>query len=305
VERIVARVLEAWRISTLVRALVVGPALLVASAVLLVAADLWFPMRAVAREVLRWLPLVLGAGVVLYAGWRVAHPPALRRFVLLAEERIPELENRLITAFDVSVGDPESLVARAFVADAERRLAGVDVHGLLPLRLGAPLLVLVTSWAVALAFALAFPTAAREAWKRWINPRDAYEQRWREVRANTLPAVAETPMPAFEEMRWRVTPRRTPASPRRRGVATSRCRRWPGAGCGSVPPSSTAGTRCGRSASAAACCRCTATAASGGWSGRRRQGSAAWRSRRWRTARPSRAASSPSSWSPTARRTWS
>jgi len=206
VDRIVARVLEAWRISTLVRALAVAPALLVGVAVLLVASDLLMPMPAAQRGVLRWLPLVLGVGTVVHAGWRVAYPPALRRFVLLAEERIPELENRLITAFDVSIGDPESLVARAFVADAERRLAGVEVQGVSPLRLGGPLLALVTSWAVALAFALAFPTAAREAWGRWLHPRDAYEQRWREVRANTLPAVAETPMPAFEEMRWRVTP---------------------------------------------------------------------------------------------------
>jgi hypothetical protein len=206
VERIVARVREAWRISTLVRALTVAPALLAATAVLLVAGDLLVPMRAAVREVLRWFPLVLGLGVVIFAGWRITHPPAPRRFALLAEERIPELENRLITAFDVSVGDPESLVARAFVADAERRLAGIEVEGVSPLRLGTPLLALVTSWAVALAFALAFPTAAREAWGRWIHPRDAYEQRWREVRANTLPAVAETPMPAFEEMRWRVAP---------------------------------------------------------------------------------------------------
>jgi hypothetical protein len=206
VERIVARVREAWRISTLVRALAVAPALLAATAVLLVAGDLLFPMRAAVREILRWFPLALGLGVVVFAGWRIAHPPAPRRFALLAEERIPELENRLITAFDVSVGDPESLVARAFVADAERRLAGIEVHGVSPLRLGTPLLVLMTSWALALAFALAFPTAAREAWGRWTHPRDAYEQRWREVRANTLPAVAETPMPAFDEMRWRVTP---------------------------------------------------------------------------------------------------
>ncbi|MFL5383706.1 MAG: hypothetical protein ACJ8GN_14395 [Longimicrobiaceae bacterium] len=206
VEAIVARVREAWRISTLVRALTVAPALFAATAVLLVAADLLFPMRAVAREVLRWLPLALGLGVVVRAGWRVTHPPAPRRFALLAEERIPELENRLITAFDVSIGDPESLVARAFVADAERRLAGIEVQGVSPLRIGTPVLVLVTSWAVALAFALAFPTTAREAWGRWIHPRDAYEQRWREVRANTLPAVAEPPMPAFDELRWRVAP---------------------------------------------------------------------------------------------------
>src|SRR5215218_7270120 len=102
VESIVSRVREAWRISTLVRALTMAPALLVASAVLLVAADLLVPMRAVVREVLRWLPVILGVGVVVYAGWRVTHPPAPRRFALLAEERIPALENRLITAFDVS-----------------------------------------------------------------------------------------------------------------------------------------------------------------------------------------------------------
>lgn len=206
VESIVARVREAWRISTLVRALTVAPALLAVLAVLLAGADLLVPMRAVARELLRWLPLLLALGVVVHAGWRVTHPPEPRRFALLAEERIPELENRLITAFDVSVGDPESLVARAFVADAERRLAGIEVRGVSPLRIGTPLLVLVTSWAVALAFALAFPTAAGEAWGRWVHPRDAYEQRWREVRANTLPAVAQTPMPAFDELRWRVSP---------------------------------------------------------------------------------------------------
>jgi len=125
VERIVARVRDAWRISTLVRALTVAPALLAATAVLLVAGDLLFPMRAAVRELLRWFPLALGLGVVIFAGWRITHPPAPRRFALLAEERIPELENRLITAFDVSVGDPESVVARAFVADAERRLAEV------------------------------------------------------------------------------------------------------------------------------------------------------------------------------------
>jgi hypothetical protein len=205
VDRIVARVRKEWRISMLVRALAVAPALLAASAVLLVAADLVVPMRAGPREVLRWLPLALALGALAWAALRIARPPAPRRFALLAEERIPVLENRLITAFDVALGDPDSLVARAFVADAERRLAGVEVRGIAPFRLGGPLLVLGTSWAVALAFALAFPTAAGEAWGRWIHPRDAYEQRWREVRANTLPAVAEPPMPAFDEPRWRIT----------------------------------------------------------------------------------------------------
>jgi len=206
VDRIVARVRTLWRWSVLLRALAIGPAVLAATLVLLVTADLLVPMRAVLRETLRWLPFALGGGVLALAAWRVALPPAPRRFALLAEERIPRLENRLITAFDVALGDPDSLVARAFVADAERRLAEVDVRGVAPLRLGAPVVVLLTSWCLALAFAIAFPGAAREAMWRWVTPKDTYEQRWREVRASTLPAVPTPPMPVFDEMRWRVAP---------------------------------------------------------------------------------------------------
>jgi hypothetical protein len=187
-----------------VHALALAPALLMASAVLLVGADLLVPMRAALRESFRWLPLVLALAPLGLAVWLIVRPPEPRRFALLAEERIPALENRLITAFDVAVGDPDGLVARAFVADAERRLAGIEVRDVSPLRLGMPLLVLGVSWAVALAFALAFPTAAKEAWGRWVHPRDAYEQRWREVRADALPAVPEPPMPAFDELRWRI-----------------------------------------------------------------------------------------------------
>ncbi|HET7461000.1 MAG TPA: hypothetical protein VFJ82_07120 [Longimicrobium sp.] len=206
VDRIVARVRKLWRWSVLLRALTIGPALLAATLVLLVAADLLAPMRAVVRETLRWLPFVLAGVVLAVAAWRVVRPPAPRRFALLAEERLPQLENRLITAFDVALGDPDSLVARAFVADAERRLAEVDVRGVAPLRLGAPLVVLLTAWCLALSFAIAFPGAAREAMWRWVTPKDTYEQRWREVRASTLPAVPTPPMPVFDEMRWRVTP---------------------------------------------------------------------------------------------------
>ncbi|HET7232991.1 MAG TPA: hypothetical protein VFJ16_23480 [Longimicrobium sp.] len=206
VDRIVARVRKLWRWSVAARTLAAAPALLAATAVLLVAADLLMPMRAVLREALRWLPFALAGGVIGYGAWRIARPPSPRRFALLAEERIPQLENRLITAFDVALGDPDSLVARAFVADAERRLAEVDVRGVAPFKLGVPLVVLLTSWCLALAFAIAFPTAAREAWWRWVTPRDSYEQRWREVRASTLPAVPTPPMPVFDEMRWQITP---------------------------------------------------------------------------------------------------
>ncbi|HEX6751144.1 MAG TPA: hypothetical protein VF092_27890 [Longimicrobium sp.] len=206
VERIVARVRRLWRWSVLVRALVVGPALLALSALFLLTLDLLFPLRAVLREVLRWVPPTLGVATLAFAAMRIARPPSARRFALLAEERIPELDNRLITAFDVAVGDPESIVARAFVADAERRLAGIEATDVAPFRIFVPLIALLTTWAAAFAFSIAFPTTAREAWGRWLHPRDAYEQRWREVRANTLPVVPAPPMPAFDEMRWRITP---------------------------------------------------------------------------------------------------
>jgi hypothetical protein len=206
VERIVARVRQLWRWSMIVRALVTAPALFAVTAFFLVAFDLLVPLRAVLREVLRWLPPALGVGTLAWTAWRVARPPAPRRFALLAEERVPELENRLITAYDVAIGDPESIVARAFVADAERRLASIEVADVAPFRVFIPGVALIAAWSLGLAFAAAFPTAAREAWQRWLHPRDAYEQRWREVRANTLPAVPAPPMPAFDEMRWRVTP---------------------------------------------------------------------------------------------------
>jgi len=205
VERIVARVRAAWRRSVLLRGMVAAPAAFAACAVVLVLLDLVFPMRAGVREVLRWAPFVLAAATLAISIYRVSRPPAPRRFALLAEERIPALENRLLTAFDAGALS-DGPVGRAFAADAERRLGGIEVRGVAPVRAKAPAIVLGASLLIALLFAVAFPAAASEAWERWTNPRDTYDARWREVRANTLPAVPTPPMPVFEELRWRVTP---------------------------------------------------------------------------------------------------
>jgi hypothetical protein len=205
VERILARVRAAWRRSVLLRALVTAPALFAAAAAALVLADLLVPFRAAAREILRWLPFLLAVGWTLWAAWRVVRPPPARRFALLAEERIPALENRLITAFDVPAM-PEGPVGRAFVAEAERRLGSVDVRGVAPANVKIPAIALGISLGLIAIFALAFPAAAREAWTRWTDPRDAYETRWREARAEALPTVPTPPIPAFDEFRWRVTP---------------------------------------------------------------------------------------------------
>ena len=205
-ERLVAGVRAAWRRSVLLRALAWAPALFAASAVLLVLIDLLVPMRAVLRETLRWLPVLLGGGWLAYAIHRIVRPPPPRRFALLAEERIPGLENRLLTAFDLADGMPDGVVGRAFVAEAERRLRAVGVEGMTPPRVRLPAIVLAASFGVAAAFALAFPGAAAEAWTRWMHPADAYASRWEEVRAGTLPNVEAPPVPLFDEMRWTVHP---------------------------------------------------------------------------------------------------
>ena len=86
-ERLIAGVRGAWRRSVLLRGLAWAPALFAASAVLLVLLDLVIPLRAILREVLRWLPLLLGGGFLAWSLHRIVRPPAPRRFALLAEER--------------------------------------------------------------------------------------------------------------------------------------------------------------------------------------------------------------------------
>lgn len=205
-ERLIAGVRAAWRRSVLLRALVWAPALFAASAVLLVLIDLVIPLRAVLREVLRWIPLLLGGGFLAYSIARIVRPPAPRRFALLAEERIPALQNRLLTAFDLADGMPDGVVGRAFVAEAERTMRDTGVRDVAPARVRLPSILLAASLALAAAFALAFPSAAAEAWTRWMEPADAYASKWEEVRAGTLPNVEAPPIPLFDELRWTVQP---------------------------------------------------------------------------------------------------
>lgn len=205
-ERLIGGVRAAWRRSVLLRALVWAPALLAACAVLLVLLDLLVPLRAVLRETLRWLPVVLGGGFAAWSVARLLTPPLPRTFALLAEERIPALENRLLTAFDLADGLPDGIVGRAFLADAERRLQAVGVRGVAPARVRLPALLLGSAVVVAGSFALVFPAAAAESWTRWMDPADAYETKWNEVRAETLPNVPTPPIPPFDELRWTVRP---------------------------------------------------------------------------------------------------
>jgi hypothetical protein len=97
-------------------------------------------------------------------------------------------------------------VRRAFLEDAERHLAAADLRGVAPARVRLPAIVLGASLALAATFALLLPSAAAEAWERWTRPRDAYEARWREVRAQALPRSEPAPIPPFDELRWRIEP---------------------------------------------------------------------------------------------------
>lgn len=205
-ERLIGGVRAAWRRSVLLRALVWAPALFAACAALLVLVDLLVPLRAVLRETLRWLPILFGGGFAAWSIYRVLNPPPPRRFALLAEERIPALENRLLTAFDLADQVPDGVVGRAFVAEAERRMQTLGVRGVAPARVRIPSILLASSLAIAGLFALVFPAAAAEAWTRWMDPKDAYATKWEEVRAETLPNVATPPIPMFDEFRWTVRP---------------------------------------------------------------------------------------------------
>lgn len=204
VERLLARVRAAWRRAVLLRGLAWAPALLLWAALALVLADLLVPMRAALREALRWVPLLLGLGALAWTAHRLLRPPPPRRFALLAEERIPALENRLATALEAPL--PDGVVARAFAADAERRIVAAGPRGVVPAGLRTPGTLLAAAAVLALGFAIAFPSAAAEAWLRWSAPADAYASAWEEVRAETLPGRAPPPIPGFDELRWSVQP---------------------------------------------------------------------------------------------------
>ncbi len=198
------------------RVLVLAPAVFVAAAVVLMALDLAAPMGAVLRAGLRWVPPVLAAGVLGWGAERVARTPPDARLALLAEERIPALGNRLATVLGME-GSPDGPVRRAFLDEAERELAAVDLRGVAPARVRGPARVLGVALALVGAFALLAPRAAGEAWRRWTDPRDAYETRWNEVRAETISRADPGPVPPFDELRWRIEPPAYSGLPARTG----------------------------------------------------------------------------------------
>jgi hypothetical protein len=170
----------------------------------LIAGDLVAPLSAQTRLYLRWIPpLVMAA--LLAAGLRWLFTPLdSRRVALLAQEHSPALENRLATAVDLR--EPGGLIGRAFVEETERALAGaVPAESLRP-RARAPLATSAGVLILWTCFALIAPGLAAEAIGRWMEPRDAYPQAWREQRARAVGRASELPPPPFGELRWTLTP---------------------------------------------------------------------------------------------------
>lgn len=206
---LIRRVLARWRLGVVARALLLAPAAGLLAVLVLVALDLALPLPAAARGALRWLPPLLAAVVLGRAARRVARPPGDRRLALLAEERVPALGNRLATLLDLGPAADEGgdgAVRRAFRAEAAARIATVDAREVAPLRLRRPAALLAAPALAALAFAIAFPGPAAEAWARWRHPVDAYPTAWAEARAEVVPTVPPPPVPGFDELRWRVRP---------------------------------------------------------------------------------------------------
>ncbi|HEV2132309.1 MAG TPA: hypothetical protein VGR27_14435, partial [Longimicrobiaceae bacterium] len=213
-QRLLGAVRSAWARAALLRGVVLASALLVTTSLALVLLDLLLPLAAAAREVLRLLPPLCAGGVLLVTAIRVARPPGAWRLALLAEERLPELENRLLTALNVRDQGP---VARAFWTEAESRLAAADPRRVAPFRLRVPLLMLGSALATGAFLVLLFPAASAEAWDRWLHPSDSYESAWQEIRSEVVPGAPAAPAaPAFAELRWSIRPPAYTGQPERR-----------------------------------------------------------------------------------------
>lgn len=203
---LLARARSAWRRATLARAALVAGACVVLAALALLALDLLAPLPAAARAALRPLPAVLALMVLADAAGRLLRGAPPRALALRLEERIPALENRLATSLE-PLG--EGIVAQAFLADVEARLAHVDPRPALRPALRRPAVALLAGLLLGAAFVAAFPSTAREAWQRWIDPADAYESAWDAVRPTPLRELGASPAApatALGELRWRIEP---------------------------------------------------------------------------------------------------
>lgn len=201
--RVTYRLRRAWRLRRVARGLVSAAALLLGSAVLLLAVDIVAPLAASARLVLRWLPLAAAVAALVSTAAHLLRPPSRARLAEMAEALDPSLGNRLVTALEAPAS-PNPMLVHAFTAEATPYLDRVDAARL-PWRVRRWLLAAAGALLLLVGFAAVAPPQAAAAWERWARPRDAYPGRWREARAPILPSVPAAPA-GFDELRWTVRP---------------------------------------------------------------------------------------------------
>lgn len=169
--RLVGEVRRAWRRRVLLRSGIASLLVLLLLAAALAALDLLVSLPAASRF---WLAVAVPAVALTVFGHglgRVLRARDARRFALLAEERLPGLDNRLVTALDADAADRPA--AHLFRARMDRELAKVDAGGAVPLQTTRPATALATMLTVCVALALLFPGTAAELWNRWTSPVDA------------------------------------------------------------------------------------------------------------------------------------
>ncbi len=216
-ERLLRGVRRAWRQATLGRAALESLLLLLATILLLGAADLLLTLPVAVRVPLRVAVPLLCLVPLLRAVYRAAAMDD-GRIVLLAEERIPALQNRLATARSPSSG---ALAAR-FRREAAPHLTAARPRDAAPWklqRLATACLALVLILAGAAA---AFPQSAAVLVQRWRDPAAAPVI----ARGGLLPfaRLSGEPgdvLPGFGEIRWTVQPPAYTGLPPRSGAGES------------------------------------------------------------------------------------
>jgi hypothetical protein len=131
---VIARVRARWRTLHAFRAVV--RAALLTSAVVAVALLLsrWTTGAPAVLVALAAFTVAAVAGAVAWALAPLRRAPADLQVARFIEERTPALDDRLVTAVDVAEGRSaaSSLIAGPLVADAARRVRGVDISSVIP-----------------------------------------------------------------------------------------------------------------------------------------------------------------------------
>ena len=163
IQQLLDRVRARWRRLVLLdittRAAVAGAGVIGTA----LALSYWTSRAPVALAVIGLLALVAGVVALTWAAWPARQVPSDRKVARFIEERDPSLDERLVSAVDVStVRDPDErpMLAAAMVRDAAKAASLVDARSIVP---GEAIRRRATRAAVACALLIVMLFAARQA----------------------------------------------------------------------------------------------------------------------------------------------